>query len=370
MPTLDDQITVKTADEVEQTALDLAQAAGLPVTGWAAGRVARTIFRYVAVGVADLFFGVTQIAKGGVMGLARAGWLTRLMRSEYDEERLPARATVGRVTLVDHGGGPHAIVAGAFYVATLGGAVRFKVTSLLGGVSPIPLNGSMVVEVEAVSVGSRGNVPNLSIVEVTTAAPTLTVTNPAIGTTGTWITTLGTDEEGDDAATARVPLKWATLSPGSPPGAYLFWALSTPGVTRAAVDDGNPDGPNTVAAYVDNAGSVATLQTTLDAKKPSGTAATAYAATASNITIPGTVTVRRAFRSTAQTAIEANLAALALSIDIGGVVREAEVIERVMTPEGVVDFEMGSSWAGVPNIQLGTTNYPQFTLALTYVEVE
>lgn len=365
-PDLSVQSIPSTADQIADDMIAIAQALGLAITSWVEGSPWLTLVYAVADTLEDVGLAVVRIAANAYLGPggARGIWLDRKLESDFDDERIEPVFTVGQVTLEDHGGGPHTIEDGNFLVKTAGG-LQFRVIS--GGGS-LALNGSLPVVVRGVAAGAAYNVANDAISALVTAAPTVTVSNPAVGTSGTWITTLGSDIESDDAATKRARLKWSTLATGSPVAAYLYWALSTPGVTRASVDDGNPDGPNTVRVYVDNAGSVAALQATLNVKAPDGRKATAMAATTQTVTIPAVVTTLRAYRDAAQAEAEANLVELQNATDIGGRVIKSEVIERIMTPLGVTDVEVASSWAGSPNIQLTPGNIVQFTLALEWLE--
>ncbi len=365
MAQFEDLIVPVTEAELEQKTLDLAEAQDLPVTGWGLGAWVRKLINVFAEVAVDVWFSVAQLANGFVLGKSKGNWL-KVLAGNYQESFLPATFNAGKIKLTDGGGGPHVITVGAVVVGTPDG-LQWRNTSDGGGT--LPLGGSLDLDFKAIGAGAKYNVANGAITELVTALPTVTVSNPAFGVSGTWITTLGTDAESDEALTARLSAKWATLSTGSPPEAYLFWALSVAGVSRAKVDDGNPDGPGSIRVYIDNAALVATVQGVLNGKIPSGSKATAVAATAQAVTIAGTVKIKRAFRSTAEPAIVANLAALQSAIDIGGEVIKAEVTERIMSPEGVTDFEMASSWTGTPNIQLVSSSYPQFTLALTIVEV-
>lgn len=366
-PDLTAQSVPATEDEVRDDMLAIAAGKELPVSSWGAGQPWRVLLEACATVLSDVGLAVARIAKNAYIGRGGAAglWLDKALASHYAERRLDPDITVGQVLLEDHGGGPHTITDGECVVGTTTG-LQYRVIS---GGGTLPLNGSLPVVVRAFGVGGNYNVANGAITRVVTSLPTVTVSNPAVGTSGTWITNLGADQESDAAATARAPLKWATLATGSPASAYLFWALSTPGVTRAAVDDRNPDGPNTLRVYVDNAGSVATLQATLDEKAPDGTRATAMAATTQGVTITAVVYVERAYRTQAEADVTALLTELQNETRIGGSVVKAEVIERIMRPVGVTDVELASSWAGTPNIQLAANAIPQLTLALEWIEV-
>lgn len=363
MAELEDLLVPNTKEQIEQDTLALAEAQDLPVTAWGASSFFRVLFSVFATLLATVWFAIAQTANGLLLAHSRGGWLTLLARN-YGEERLPPTFTFGAFLLTDGGAGPHGpIAAGALTVAV--GDLQYTNQDEI----TIPASGSISAAFRALATGAKYNVPNNSECTLVTSVPTVTVTNPAVGTTGTWLTTPGTDVESDAALKRRLSAKWATLSTGSPAAAYLYWALSTSGVTRAKVDDGNPDGPGTLRVYVDNATSVAALQATLAAKAPSGTVATATAATAEAITVSGVLTVAGAqtTEGAAISAAAANLATLASEIDIGGQVIKAEVTQRLMDVAGAFDFQFGSDWAGSPNIQLAADKYPQFTLAITVV---
>lgn len=363
MADLEDLIVPEDADTVEATIYAAAEANDLPTTQWQAFSWARTLIHIFALVMADVWFGVAQIANGVILGLSRGRWLTLFASSQYDEERLAAVATVGQVTLTSASVG-HTIAVGDVTVKTATGK-RFRNTT--GGT--LTAGGTLDLEVQAYEAGASSNVSVGTITIMETSLSTVTVNNPEVGTTGTWITTWGANAETDAELTTRLPLKWATLSTGSPPDAYKSWALAIPGVTRAKLNDAAPDGPGTTRLYIDNAGLVATVQADIDTRVPAGSSCTVSAATTESVPVTGVVSVRRAYRDAAEAAINDALTEYELEVEIGGIVRKAEVIERVMAPTGVVDYAIGSEWTGSPNITLGTTAIPVFAVSLTYVEV-
>lgn len=363
-------ITPPTEDQVLDRQLAVLQLEGFPVTAWVVGTVARTLHKAVAAVIFDLWLTIALIARGATLDTAVGLWLTLLALSQYAEARKAAVFTRGTVRLTDAGGGPHTIAVGQIYVVATASGLRFRNTT--GGT--LPLNGTLDLEFVAETAAARYNVANGTIGTLETTLPTVTVSNPEVGTTGTWITTLGADIESDEAMRVRCRAKWATLSTGSPRDAYRYWALSFSGVTRAAVDDRNPDGPNSLRVYIDSSGLVSTVQTYVQpagggGKAPCGTRATIVAATTVSVPVAGTVTIEKAKRASAEAALQANLTAYALRTDIGGLVREAQVYEEIMSPDGVVDFTPGSGWTGTPNVQLGDGQIPQFnTASLVIVE--
>lgn len=364
MTDLSDLVIPATEDELRETMLASAEAQSLPVTSWHDGAVWKVLFALFPELLGDAFFAIAQIANGAVLGLARRSWLDLIATSEYQDARKRAGFTIGACVLENTTVSPIVVTAGNVVVGDdLGHQYRLAT----GGT--VPPGDSLAVTLAAVAVGAAYNVPNDTITTMVTTVAGLTVNNPADPSTGTWITTLGRDVESDTELTARLPLKWATLSPGSPPSAYESWALAVDGVTRAKCDDANPDGPNTTRLYIDSSALVSTVQAIVAAKVPSGTRCTVMAATTETVTVAGVVTVQRAYRAAAEVAVADSLAAYEIATIIGGIVRQAEIIERTMSPEGVVDFEVASSWAGTPNIQLGATAIPSIALSLTWVEV-
>lgn len=368
MANLEDLIVPTTPEQQDEQQLALLQATDLPTTSWTTGSTPRELARVFAEGVADASFSIAQIANGNTREYSKGAWLNRHGSSNYDEVRKAADFTRGKAELIDHGGGPHTITNGQFTISTEDGQLLYRVTAG-GGV--LALNGSMVVDVVAFASGGKYNVPNGVITKLVTSAPTVTVSNPEIGTSGTWITTLGVDREEDAPYRNRLPLKWATLSTGSPPAAYLSWALGVVGVARAKLDDGNPDGPGTCRLYIDNAGLVAALQTLLNGKVPSGTRTTAYAAVTQSVALPAILYVYKGYRDAAESAHVGILTDLAAEIDIGKVVVKQEVSERLMAVPGMYDIQIGSGWPANlgDNVQLNANGLPQFTPSFQYLEV-
>lgn len=366
MATFASLLAPQSAAQIRTTVLGLLSSAGFPTTSWQPGSF--------ALGVIDPFCKALELAWADVGSLAsnlmiqtsKGLWLRAVAWNHYQEVMPPATITGGKLILEDHGGGPHTIVAGANVFGTSVGGLRFRAAS--GGT--LLLNGTLEIDITAEKAGASSNVPNLAIdTVVSPALPTVTCSNPSIGLTETWITSLGQDQPTEAQFQKLCQLKWQTLTIGSTEGAYEFWALTTPGVSRARINALNPGGANTVWVYIDNALSVAALQATLDAKVPIGTRATAKAATAQNVTVPAVVTIRRSSRAAAEAAIVANLTALAGNTKIGGILVKSEVIEQIMAPTGVTDVAIASSWVGSPNFQLNSSSYPVFTLDLTVLEV-
>jgi uncharacterized phage protein gp47/JayE len=345
-----DLIEPVTEEEILQQELNLLELQGFPVSAWQAGSVPRVLLQSFANVMADAWQTVADVAKGSTLQTATGGWLDLLAASQYGETRQPAESTQGVVRLTDAGGGPHSVAIGQLYVATASG-LRYRNTAT----GTIPLNGYLDLAFQAETAGSSHNVANGAIVELVTALSTVTASNPAAGTTGTWITSPGSDGESDVALRARCTAKWATLSTGSPVSAYIYWALLQTGVTRASVDDANPDGPGTARVYIDSSGAVSEAQTYIDARKPIGTSVTVIDATTVSIPVAGAVYVENEELADAQAQIALNLAALSLETAIGGRIYAAEIIERVMNAPGVLNYVP----QGLADVVLTPSQIPQ-----------
>ncbi len=133
--------------------------------------------------------------------------------------------------------------------------------------SPLTV-GQLVVDVQALEPGVTSNVANGSISEMKTPLAGVTVSNPAIGTTGTWITSPGTDgepetDQGDAQYKRRLLLRWAVVgelvtdpatgvitvvTASATQSAYEFWARfpvsggKTSPVTKAKILSNWKDG--------------------------------------------------------------------------------------------------------------------------------
>lgn len=356
-----DLIEPVTEDEILQQELNVLELQGFPVSAWQAGSVPRTLLQAFANVMQDAWSTIQAVAKGSTLSTAEGGWLDLLAASQYDETRQPGVFATGTVRLTDAGGGPHTIAVGQLYVATSSG-LRYRNTT--GGT--LPLNGVLDLTFRAESVGSDYNVANGAITELVTSLSGVSVSNPAVGVTGTWLSVSGAPEESDTALRERCRAKWATLSTGSPVSAYVYWALLQTNVTRAAVDDANPLGPGSARVYVDNAGAVAATQAYIDARKPLGTLINVAAATTVSIPVAGTVYLQIEQLAAAQTKIASNLAALSLETPIGGRIYAAEIIEQVMSAPGVFNFVP----LGLADTILGVGQIPQIDAsALAFVTV-
>lgn len=300
-----------------------------PTTSWQPGSVplklveadADALSALEALGVAVASGGFLEFADPGLADSSPAGpWLRMLAASKY---RLPWRAGIqaqGLVVLTDSAGqGPFVIQPGQLVVASTGGRLY---RNSAGGT--LAKSGALTLLFTAEDVGVSYNVPVGAVSQLLTVLPGVTVTSPAIGSTGTWLTRQGTNPETQGELRNRCRNRWGTLGAGGPPRGYAFWATEASAeVTRVQTK------PSTTLAGAVNVylagpsgpvspGVVATVQAALEKVAPTTVVPVAVAASAATVTLTGNVRVRAGLLSTAQSVAEFNLAVLFAALDIGG----------------------------------------------------
>lgn len=274
MPSLSDLIKTPTADSWVGRFIGFFQAADFPARAWQPLSFLRWTVESESSLLAEVGAVVAEIAKGMHARTARGGWLDLLAENLFDDARKPAVHTIGEVLLTDVAGvGPVTISVGQQWFANGSKTLRYVVHALPYG-SAVPLSGSLRVSVRAEIAGAAYNVGVNAISQLITSIPGVTVSNPAIGSTGTWITVQGVDVEKDEQLFPRLLDKWATLGTGSNDGAYRYRALAaSPEVTRVRVYSpgggavrvivAGPSGPVSAAA-------LAAVSAEIEARRPEG----------------------------------------------------------------------------------------------------
>lgn len=222
---------------------------GYPETLYQDGAPIRSI---VTVGAALLRSGSAEasaIFSGSFNKLASGEFLTELSKNRYGHERIQNTTAQGTANVSSSLGvlAPATTTYDPGTIQFTEGSLTFfnieSITVLSGSVT----SGSF----ECSEPGIVGNLPYNTVV---TANPSsLDVWIPQIGTTGTWLTRRGTDQETDKTLKQRNETKWATLGFTTP--AHLKYHLIASGsneVTKVRIDDNNPLGPYSFIAYVSN----------------------------------------------------------------------------------------------------------------------
>lgn len=216
--------------------LALLELGGFPATAWDSGSSGPVFANTEAAMFVSLGSTLALIAKGGYLpqfGSPASGaqgvWLDLLGNQIFRSPRNPATWTSGVVSLTDAASaGPFTIQPNALTVEDPSKTYLFGSTNA----SPLilPLNGTLPVPVQAAAQGSAYNLASGQLTVLVTSLAGVTVSNPPVGSTGTWITTVGTNAETDALYATRLGNKWAILGSGSNEGAYYFNA-TTPSVT-------------------------------------------------------------------------------------------------------------------------------------------
>lgn len=369
MISLDDLTREPTEDETSQSVFNLLASAGFPVTAWQLGTPGRTLVELVGKFLSSLPLSIRQIAEMGLLSRSAGSWLTLYAQQRYGIDRAAAIFARGTLQLTNATAGTLTYDPQELIAASSTGKL-FRNT----GAISIAAGATASVTFEAEQPGYLYNVNAGSITKLATPHPGLTVTSPAIGTTGTWLTVYGADEESDDRLRTRCQGRWGELSLGSPDRAYQKWVLdasaqvtkvtvSTPGyggIIRIRL--AGPSG-GVLSSVVDDVSDY--LEGVTDGTLRRALCATLDIASASTLTIPitGTVTVSPGKIRTAKPAIEARLLAYFASIPIGGQVRAAQILEEIMVPAGVVDCALVTPAA---NIGLSTDQTAAASISLVY----
>lgn len=375
-----------TRDQALTTMLNNLQALGFNVTSWQSGSVQRTILTEVAETWSTATEFVATLVNMAFNDTSTDAALTTFSDSHYDNQRVTNVLTQGEMIFTGGAvGPPHTVSPGDVRVQeTVSSQTYINIT---GGT--IPLSGSVTLDMEAQSPGVAGNIgTGLATLELVTSFSGVSVTNPLIVGSTTWITQLGVDEEADATLQTRNTTKWTTLNFATPDGAYVQISLRADSdITRVTADDTNPRGPGTVDVYIARATGVATgadvtqVQTTgtddfaVDKKRPVTADALVIAAPAQAVTVTGTIHITTSLDDAAgvkRAEIEQAAIDYVNSLDIGGEVLPpattgvlvfSELLGAITAVVGVRSVSLSSPTADVPisGFSVATLGAPSFS---------
>lgn len=233
-------LTAPLTVEEAQTALYAAMAArGLTATSWKPGAIARTIVYAVALLVAALSLLISLVAEGGFLTLAKEDWLTLLARYNFAVERNPGTQATFLQRFDNAGGGVYSGGAGDLVVSS---SVNGKSYRSTGAWSIGALATDVLIEVEAVEVGTGSNAAPGDVDTMVSVLTGVTTTNPNA--------VVAEDVEEDPALELRCEEKLGSLSPNGPRDAYAYFART------ARTTDGSPTGVTRVRVVADGFGNV------------------------------------------------------------------------------------------------------------------
>lgn len=244
--------TPPTRSEVTDWLITTLGELGFSTTGWQQGRVQNTLLNAVASTVAGAGQLAAVLVNAGFNSTAVGTALTLYSESRYSNTRTPGTQAQGDMTFTSTATVPYAVVAGQLIITDDLGT-EFGNTEA----ATIPAGGSVDIDVQALLIGTDGNIGNNSTLSLKTPLAGVTVTNPGPGDVDgdgfadPWhdIVT-GTDQESDAELQTRNSSKWGTLSVVKTSTAVENLALNQDGVEKALVNATNPRGPNTVDVYV------------------------------------------------------------------------------------------------------------------------
>lgn len=341
-------------------------ATSFPTTSWQPGSVPRKLLEADAEANEERDVLDVAIASGGFLEKADPGvaddsvagpWLRLLAYTVYGVQWRVGVQARGQVVLVDAGAqGPFTFAPGELVAASSGGR---RYANSTGGT--LTLSGTLTLDFTAEGVGAEYNVPVGSVTQLLTVRPGVTISNPAVGSTGTWLTRQGTDPETQAELRQRCRNRWPTLGTGGAPSGYEFWATeASPEVTRVYVTASTtiagavnvylagPAGPVSPAAVAD-------VQEYLERVAPVTVVPVALSAEALPVTVAGTVRVVASRLTEARAVAEANLARLFAVLPIGGDKRAG--LPGILDREAVVaairpQDKSGASTTGIIDLDL------------------
>lgn len=343
----------------------LAATLGVDVQGVQAERLFRALYEIESRAKAAEELKRVAIAKAGFLQTvtsagdtqeATDAWVELLAYGWFYLTRAPATKTVGIVQLACN-----ALTASNTY-----GARTIKVKSTGGVVfqnaEAVTLGPSVTrtVSFEALEAGTSGNVANNAITTLVTTIGGVTVSNPPVGSTGSWITSAGQNAEGNTSLIARCLARWGATSAGGSARAYREWVTAaftsaslTPTVTRMAVDDGNPNGPGSTDLYLAtdagpaSASEVSTVDLYLQPRRSLGTGPLrVFSAPALSIPVVGVLYGNAGAVSLASDA----LTALQATIPIGGTVYYSALIAALMRLPGITNVALSSPGPAIDTV--------------------
>ena len=359
-----------------------ASGAGIKTSAWDDDASLRAVVFGCAAFFADRTRVTAAMANGMYIDSAEGGWLTVLAASAYQLDRYAAERTVGEMQLTPDSTAslPISIAIGEIVIVDTDTLQTYRNTTsgtLSAAGSPVTFTVQAEVAGDDSVIGT-----GVSGLELQTPIPGVTVANPAISGTTSWMSTEGSDEESDVELRARCKTRWATLSfAGGPRDAYEYWArTASTAVSRVQVDDSGGVGTGTVGVYVTNddgnisAAEVTKVEeyingngTTLQARHPIGATVTIEAATPVSINISGTIVVRGQYAATIVDDVTDAFNAFLKTVPIGGTkitsgassgfVLLGQLYDAVNSVEGVVNFSFTAPTADTP-IGLGEVPVP------------
>jgi hypothetical protein len=339
---------------------------GFTATSWQSGSDQLTTLKVMAHLWSKVAEYAASIAKFGNNEDASGTGLTRYAKSVYDNARVGATVTIGKMRFTTAvGEGPHTINLGDIVVTDEVSTYRNTETGNLTSASPVSLT------MEAEVAGSASVIPPNTTLAMVSSFAGVTVTNPVLAGSNTWMTQVGTDAESDPLLRQRNATKWATLGAGEVvlDRVVNLMLNADPSIQKVVVDDENPRGVFTCDVYIGgattvvDAGALEAAQAALDLNffknQTVGQVPRVWAqsSAALPLTLVGVVYFDSNFQAAAvQANVEAALNAFVASVPIGGlnlppalehVVPLGDIQQAIENATGVLTAELTTPAANI-----------------------
>lgn len=318
--------SVATAESILKVGLDLATAAGLPVTSWRVDDAMNVLLKFTARILGERDANAAEIAKGGFLSTAEGDWAKVVAYEVYGVEPDEAGYARSTLTLTNVGGGRYPKEPGEFScTSSLTNKSYHSVTAFT--IDPL---GTATVIVEADEPGTDSNA---GVNEIDT------ITTPMLGVSITASTSaVTTDEQSIESLKEQARSTLGALSPNGPPDAYEYVARNsaltgTTEVTRAKAIANSSTG--VVAVYVAGAngavsgGAVTAVTNAIRLwATPLTITSTAYNATPHELDVAVVVTgddIPAGFYAQAVN----DISALCSATQIGGRLTRSDIISRL-----------------------------------------
>lgn len=229
----------ETKAKIYETAINVANAIGLPVSSWQPGDPTRSLFHLESEILAALEVVVAGFVASGFLDYAEGDWLKLLAKQVFNVDVPAATFASADVVLTNTGGGVYEIEAGDLTFKSTISDKTYRNTT--GGT--LSAGGTLTVTVVADEAGSDSSAGAGEIDDLVTALLGVTCSNA--------LAAVGVDEQSEDTTRQQCRDKLGSLSPNGPKEAYAYVARNqelsgTAAVTRVRVYSDSETGDVTV----------------------------------------------------------------------------------------------------------------------------
>jgi phage-related baseplate assembly protein len=362
-----------TKDEQLAVLLALAVEEELPTTAWDSVAFPRAELEIQSQVESDLTVLLAALAMGGVLDDATGKWLTILAKSFYGLDRYPSRTCRGQATLYcASNAGPYTITPGQLWASDGAAGHRFNCINTTN--QTLVAGGTLTLDWQAEKGGTGYSISPLALNQLNTPLVGVTISNPALAGSSTWITRAGTEEENDAQLRKRCRNRWPAMT-GTTAAAYEQWALDAP--TDGAVNRSKAltVSGGIVALYlaggdggVDAAAVTAVsdyIQVGPPVRLPLCATLNAQSAIANVVNIVGAALVDTDYASTFAAAAEYAIRRYLSTVDIGDTIYLAQLIEIIMALPGAKNVVLSLPAADIVQTSTQVAALGTFSLQVT-----